>query len=67
MKELHVEFEREQDGRWIADITDVPGALAYGKTREEALAKAEAIALRALASELETTHTSRSRASVSTV
>ncbi|HEY0565753.1 MAG TPA: hypothetical protein VGC88_09225 [Terriglobales bacterium] len=46
------EFEREEDGRWIADITDVPGAFAYGNTREEALAKAEAIALRALASEL---------------
>jgi predicted RNase H-like HicB family nuclease len=52
MKELHVEFQREEDGRWIADITAVPGAMAYGTTREEALAKAEAIALRALAFEL---------------
>ena len=35
---LRVEFEQETDGRWIADVTDLPGVMAYGKTRDEALA-----------------------------
>ena len=48
-----VEIEREEDGRWIAEVPAVPGALAYGATREEAAAKAEALALRALAERLE--------------
>lgn len=50
---LVVETEREEDGRWIAEVPAVPGALAYGATREEAAAKAEALALRALAERLE--------------
>jgi predicted RNase H-like HicB family nuclease len=33
----NVEVEREEDGRWIAEVVDLPGVLAYGKTREEAL------------------------------
>ena len=36
----------ESDGRWIADIINLPGVLAYGDTREEAIAKAQALALR---------------------
>ncbi len=48
-----IETERETDGRWIAEITEVPGALAYGGTEQEAMAKAYAIALRALADSLE--------------
>jgi len=48
-----VEIEREQDGRWIADITDLPGVMAYGRTRKEAVAKVQALALRVLADRLE--------------
>ena len=48
-----IETERETDGRWIAEISQVPGALAYGKTREEAVSKAYAIALRSVADDVE--------------
>lgn len=50
---LRVEFEQETDGRWIADVTDLPGAMAYGKTREEALVAVEALALRVIADRIE--------------
>jgi predicted RNase H-like HicB family nuclease len=50
---LTIEVERETDGRWIADVVDLPGVLAYGKTRKAALASAEALALRVLADRLE--------------
>lgn len=46
---LAVETEREDDGRWIAEVPDLPGAMAYGTTRDEAVAKTEALALRVLA------------------
>ena len=46
-----VETELETDGRWIAEIPQVPGALAYGKTKEEAINRAYAIALRSVATE----------------
>jgi predicted RNase H-like HicB family nuclease len=42
---LQFEIERETDGRWIAEIRNIPGALAYGNTVEEAKAKAYALAL----------------------
>ena len=45
--------ERETDGRWIAGITQIPGAMAYGATREEAMARAEIVALRAIADRIE--------------
>jgi predicted RNase H-like HicB family nuclease len=48
-----IELERETDGRWIAEVLALPGVLAYGVTREEALAKAEVLALRVLADRLE--------------
>ena len=48
-----IEHEREDDGRWIAEIPEIPGALAYGATANEAMAKAEALALRVLAERLE--------------
>jgi predicted RNase H-like HicB family nuclease len=48
-----VETERETDGRWIAEIPQVPGALAYGNTKEEAINKAYAIALRSVADDVE--------------
>jgi predicted RNase H-like HicB family nuclease len=50
---LLVEMEREEDGRWIAEVSALPGVLAYGPTRDEALARAEALALRVLADRLE--------------
>jgi len=48
-----VETELETDGRWIAEIPQVPGALAYGTTKEEAVNKAYAIALRSIADDVE--------------
>jgi predicted RNase H-like HicB family nuclease len=47
------EIEREDDGRWIAEIPEVPGAMAYGDTEEEAKAKTYALALYAVADDLE--------------
>lgn len=51
--EYTIETEKEADGRWIAEIADLPGVLAYGETQEEATTKAEALALRVLAERLE--------------
>ena len=48
-----VEIEQEEDGRWIAEVIDLPGVLAYGRTPEEAKAKVQALALRVLADRLE--------------
>ncbi|MGA8794778.1 type II toxin-antitoxin system HicB family antitoxin [Candidatus Binatus sp.] len=50
---LRVEFDRETDGRWIAEIPELPGVLAYGGTRAEALAAVEALALRVIADRIE--------------
>lgn len=50
---LSVELEQEEDGRWIAEISELPGVLAYGKTVEDAQAKAQALALRVMADRLE--------------
>jgi predicted RNase H-like HicB family nuclease len=50
---LRVELEREDDGRWIADIPDLPGVMAYGATEEEARARVQALALRVVADRLE--------------
>jgi predicted RNase H-like HicB family nuclease len=50
---LRVEFDRETDGRWIAEVPELPGVLAYGKTREEALAAVEALALRVITDRIE--------------
>ena len=48
-----IEFEQEEDGRWLAEIPELPGVLAYGASSEEALAKAQVLALRVLAEQLE--------------
>ena len=48
-----VELEQETDGRWIAEVQELPGVLCYGANREEALAKVEALALRVVADQLE--------------
>jgi predicted RNase H-like HicB family nuclease len=50
---LTIETEQEDDGRWIAEIPELPGVLAYGATQDEAMAKAEALALRVLAEQLD--------------
>ncbi|MBU2856392.1 type II toxin-antitoxin system HicB family antitoxin [Acidithiobacillus ferrooxidans] len=46
---LHVEYEQEEDGRWIAEIPELPGALCYGASQVEAATRVEALALRVLA------------------
>jgi len=46
---FQIELEREEDGRWIAEIASLPGVMAYGKTKQEAVAKVKALALRMLA------------------
>jgi len=48
-----IETERETDDRWIAEIVDVPGVMAYGTTEKEAMASAQALALRVLADRIE--------------
>lgn len=53
-----IEYEQEEDGRWIAEVPEIPGVLAYGLTIEKAMAKAEALALRVIAERIET-HESR--------
>jgi predicted RNase H-like HicB family nuclease len=50
---LKIEIEHEDDGRWIAEIPQLPGVLAYGATPDEASARAEILALRVLAERLE--------------
>ena len=53
---FRVEFDRETDGRWIAEIPKLPGAMAYGDTKQEAARKAYGIALRTLADTVERGH-----------
>ena len=48
-----IEVEQENDGRWIAEVPELRGVLVYGQTREEAMAKGQALALRVLADRLE--------------
>jgi predicted RNase H-like HicB family nuclease len=55
---LSIETEREDDGRWLAEVPELPGVLAYGVTADEASAKAEILALRVLAERLEHGETS---------
>jgi len=50
---MKIEVEREEDGRWIAEIPELPGVMVYGDSRNEAISKAEALALRVLADRLE--------------
>ena len=48
-----VETEQEVDGRWLAEVVDLPGVMAYGATADEALARVQALALRVVADRLE--------------
>jgi predicted RNase H-like HicB family nuclease len=50
---MRIEVEQEVDGRWIAEIPELPGTLVYGASKEESLAKVQALALRVLADRLE--------------
>jgi predicted RNase H-like HicB family nuclease len=48
-----IESEKEDDGRWLAEVTALPGVLAYGSSRDEAIARAQVLALRVMAERLE--------------
>jgi len=50
---LTVEIEREEDGRWIAEVPQLPGVLAYGESRQQAIVRVQALALRVIAERLE--------------
>ena len=50
---MRIETEREDDGRWIAEVPDIPGVMAYGGTQREAVAKVEALALRIIADRID--------------
>jgi len=63
--QFSVEIEREQDGRWIAEVVELPGVMAYGSTSEQARAKVQALALRVVAEQLEQGEIGSELASVS--
>jgi predicted RNase H-like HicB family nuclease len=50
---MTIELELENDSRWLAEVVELPGVLAYGQSRQEALTRAQALALRALADRLD--------------
>ena len=50
---MRIEIEQEEDSRWLSEIPDLPGVMVYGPTREEAVARVKALALRVLADRLE--------------
>jgi predicted RNase H-like HicB family nuclease len=50
---LRVEVERENDGRWIAEVAELPGVMTYGSSREEAIAKTESLAARVVADQFQ--------------
>lgn len=51
--DLTIEIEQEEDGRWLAEVMSLPGAMAYGRSRVEAVARVKALALRVLADRIE--------------
>ncbi len=50
---MRIEVQREEDQRWLAEVLDLPGVMAYGETRDQAVAKAEALALRVIADRID--------------
>ncbi len=50
---MNIELEREEDGRWIAEIPDLPGVMAYGESQDQAISRAEALALRVIADRID--------------
>ena len=53
MIQFTIDCEQEKDGRWIAEVIELPGALAYGRTPEEAMSKVQALGLRVMADRIE--------------
>jgi predicted RNase H-like HicB family nuclease len=58
---FQIEIERETDGRWIAEIPNLPGVMAYGKTKQDAVRAVRALALRVLADRVERAKSTPSR------
>jgi len=50
---MTIEVEQEEDGRWIAEVLEIPGVMAYGKHQAEAIARAEALAIRVLSERMQ--------------
>ena len=50
---FHVEIDREEDGRWLAEITDLPGVMAYGDSKDDAIRHVYILALRVLADKID--------------
>jgi len=55
--DMRIEIEQEEDGRWLTEIPELPGVMVYGATREEAVARVKALALRVLADRLDHSET----------
>jgi predicted RNase H-like HicB family nuclease len=55
---LNIEIEREDDGRWIAEVPELPGVMVYGKTRDDAVHRVQALALRVIVDRIENGETS---------
>jgi predicted RNase H-like HicB family nuclease len=60
-----VEIEQEADGRWLAEVVELPGVLTYGSTQDEAIARVQALALRVVADRLEHDEAGRDFLSIS--
>jgi predicted RNase H-like HicB family nuclease len=60
-----IELEREDDGRWIAEVVELPGVLAYGATQDDAIAHVQALALRVVADRLEHDEAGREHLNIS--
>ena len=50
---MEIETDQEEDGRWIAEVPDLPGVMVYGDSKEEAILKVKALALRVIADRIE--------------
>ena len=67
MIQFTINCEQEEDGRWIAEVIELPGALAYGRTPEEAMSKVQALGLRVMADRIEHGEETRALMSLSFV
>ncbi len=62
---FRIELERESDGRWIAEVVELPGVLAYGSSQDDAIARVQALALRVVADRLENEEVGREYLNIS--
>ena len=62
---FRIELERETDGRWIAEVVELPGVLAYGSSQDDAIARVQALALRVVADRLENAEAGREYLNIS--